>query len=111
MLFVNDRRMETLNRIYRATDRTTDVLSFPLYHCRREMPAGEEFLLGDIVINAHAARRQASAYGAGPHEEIRRLLIHGFLHLLGYDHEQSRQEAGKMKRRERTLRVALETVD
>lgn len=92
-------------------DRTTDVLSFPLYRSMKEMPDGTEFLLGDIVINPHAAERQAVIWGVSLREEMRRLLIHGFLHLLGYDHEKTRQEAEKMRRRERTLRNALETMD
>jgi len=110
ILFVGDRRMKYLNRVYRNVDRTTDVLSFPLYNSREEMPCGVEFLLGDVVINPHQARKQADACGAGFNEEMRRLLIHGFLHLLGYDHERTPYEARKMKKAEKALRRTLETL-
>lgn len=111
IFFVNDRRMRNLNRIHRKTDRTTDVLSFPLYQSMKEIPGDTEFLIGDIVINPHAAKRQAAMYGAGFHEELRRLLIHGFLHLLGCDHEKTRYRATRMRELEKTLRDALETLD
>ncbi len=111
ILVVNDRRMKDLNRIHRNADRTTDVLSFPLYHSKKEMPADSEFLLGDLVINPHAAQRQAVGYGVSLSEEMRRLLIHGFLHLLGYDHERTRYQAKRMRQMEKTLRDTLETMD
>lgn len=103
--------MKDLNRIHRNMDRTTDVLSFPLYRSMREMPADSEFLLGDVAINPHAAQRQAVTYGVSLKEEMRRLLIHGFLHLLGYDHERTRYQAKRMRQREKTLRDTLETLD
>ena len=103
--------MKALNRIHRNMDRSTDVLSFPLYHTMREMPTDSEFLLGDVAINPHAAQRQAITCGVSLNEELRRLLIHGFLHLLGYDHERTRYQAKKMRQMERTLRDTLETLD
>lgn len=111
ILFVGDRRMKCLYRIHRNMNRTTDVLSFPLYHSIKEMPSDFEFLLGDVVINPHAAQRQAVTYGVSFNEEMRRLLIHGFLHLLGYDHEGTRYQAKRMRKMERDLRDTLETLD
>ncbi len=111
ILLVNDRRMKDLNRIHRNKDTTTDVLSFPLYHGMREMPADTLFLLGDVVINPRAAQRQAVLYDVSLNHEVRRLLIHGFLHLLGYDHERSRYRARKMREMEKKLRDTLETLD
>lgn len=99
--------MKKLNRLYRGVEGTTDVLSFPIYESLSEMPHGGEFLLGDIVINLHAAARHSAEHGVTLAEEVRRLLIHGFLHLLGYDHEKSSYHAKKMRRRERELRDAL----
>lgn len=59
-----------------------------------------DYILGDIVINLHQAKRQAEEYGLTFYEEVTRLLIHGLLHLLGYDHEKNKHEAAKMKRKE-----------
>ncbi len=93
--------MRTLNRHYRGKDRTTDVLSFSLRegsfgHIRPEM-------LGDIVISVPTAFRQAKMVGHGINAEIQRLLVHGLVHLLGYDHERSLREARRMKRMEQRL--------
>lgn len=105
VLLVGDKAMRTLNRQYRGKDRTTDVLSFPLRDGRfnRIQP----HVLGDLVLSLPAAARQAKAAGETCHVEIERLLVHGYLHLLGYDHERSRAEASRMEGRERRLRKAL----
>lgn len=105
VLVVGDRAMRTLNRRYRGKDRTTDVLSFPLREGR--FPGIQTHLLGDVVICMPAAARQAKTAGAPLLEEIDRLLVHGFLHLLGYDHERGRREARRMEMRESRLREAL----
>jgi probable rRNA maturation factor len=106
VLLIGDRAMRTLNRRYRGKDRTTDVLSFPL----REgpFPRVQHHLLGDIVISVPAAARQAREAGEALPDEIDRLLVHGFLHLLGYDHERGRVEARRMEARERRLRRTLQ---
>ena len=105
VLLVGDKAMRSLNRQYRGRDRTTDVLSFSLREGRfnRLQP----HVLGDIVVCLPAAARQAKAAGEPRHAEIGRLLVHGYLHLLGYDHERSRAEASRMHVRERCLREAL----
>lgn len=90
---VSDRRIRTLNRRYRRKDRATDVLSFP---------STEPGYLGDIVIAAGVARRQAREAGHSLQTELRVLALHGLLHLLGYDHE---RDAGRMARVEARLRV------
>jgi probable rRNA maturation factor len=92
-------------------DMTTDVLSFPLYAKMKEIPDQGEILLGDIVINLTAAKRQAFRYGNTFREEVRRLLVHGFLHLMGYDHERNTYQRQKMKKREKELRDACQAVD
>ena len=89
---VPDARVRALNRRYRREDRATDVLSFP---------AGEPGQLGDVVIAAGVARRQARDAGHSLQTELRVLALHGLLHLLGYDHE---QDEGRMARVERRLR-------
>lgn len=108
---MNDARMKRLNSTYRGVDKTTDVLSFPIFGAMQEFPSDRRFLLGDIMINPLAAQRQSAQYDATFDDEIRRLLIHGFLHLLGYDHERSRYQQGKMRKEERRLRHILETLD
>lgn len=106
VLLVGDKAMRSLNRRYRGKDRTTDVLSFPLREGR--FSRIQPHILGDIVLSLPAAARQAKAAGEPYRVEIGRLLVHGYLHLLGYDHERSRAEAGRMDCRERRLREALQ---
>jgi len=89
---VSDRTVRTLNRDYRRKDTATDVLSFP---------AEEPRELGDVVIAAGVARRQARRAGHPLQTEIRVLALHGLLHLLGYDHE---TDDGRMARIEARLR-------
>jgi probable rRNA maturation factor len=88
----SDRKVRTLNRDYRRKDAPTDVLSFP---------AEEPRELGDVVIAAGVARRQARQAGHPFQTEIRVLALHGLLHLLGYDHE---TDDGRMARLEARLR-------
>lgn len=100
VLLVSDAEMRALNRRYRDADRATDVLAF----AQREGPGGAPAgVLGDVVISVDTARRQAATYGASVGQEGDRLLVHGLLHLLGYDHERSAAEARRMQRRERVL--------
>jgi rRNA maturation RNase YbeY len=100
VVLVDDRRMRRLNREYRGRDRPTDVLSFAQQEGPAGAPAG---LLGDVVISVPATRRQARERGVRLADEGDRLLVHGLLHLLGYDHEGSVAEARRMQRRERAL--------
>jgi len=90
---VPDARIRALNHRYRRKDSPTDVLSFP---------ADEPGTLGDIVIAAGVARRQAREAGHSLQTELRVLALHGLLHLLGYDHE---HDDGRMARLERRLRA------
>jgi probable rRNA maturation factor len=100
--------MRSLNRRYRGIDGTTDVLSFSLRE--GEFSAIQPALLGDIVISVPVAARQARELGHSLRREIERLLVHGLLHLLGYDHERGEQEAKRMRRKERQLLRALDAV-
>jgi len=78
ILLCGDVRMRTLNRTYRGKDRPTDVLSFP---------SGAPGFLGDLAIDVPCAARQARRLGHGLAREVQILLVHGLLHLRGYDHE------------------------
>jgi probable rRNA maturation factor len=120
--FVDDLRIAELNARYRRKQRPTDVLSFPwvsvgegsaLPRAARGRPyqgvpplQHEEFagFLGDVVISAETARRNARAAGHSLAREIRWLILHGALHLLGYDHETDR---GEMTALELSLRERL----
>jgi probable rRNA maturation factor len=87
--FVSDDEIHELNRTYRGVDRPTDVLSFALREGEEDFPVPDEGaeLLGDIVISIPTAVRQAEEYGHSVEREVGFLLVHGFLHLLGYDHQ------------------------
>ena len=120
---VSDRRIRALNARYRKKNRATDVLAFPLAVpyapplCKGRLGGVESWdfqkapvLLGDVVISLSTAQRQAHSLGHGLYEEVAQLLVHGVLHLLGYDHEQGPQEAARMIRQEhRLLRIVAAT--
>jgi probable rRNA maturation factor len=103
---VGDGRMRRLNREYRKKDRTTDVLAFAM----RESAGPVSMLLGDVVISIPTAQRQAKEGGRSLSEEIAWLLVHGVLHLCGYDHERSDAEARRMKRREQAILKVLRPI-
>ena len=100
--FVSDRSMRELNRMWRGKRLTTDVLSFPAEQA--EFEKSEGLSLGDIVISVEQAARQAKAHGLKLENEIAQLILHGLLHLSGYDHETDR---GEMNRLELKLRTRL----
>lgn len=101
VLVVDDARMQRLNARYRGIDRPTDVLAFAM----REgaFPQLNPQLMGDVVISAETALRQARARRRSFTEELTHLLIHGTLHLLGYDHEASPAAARVMGTKARAL--------
>ena len=99
--FVSDRRMKELNSFFRGKDSTTDVLSFP--HESDEFDP-DDSNLGDIVISVEQAERQAGENGLTLENEIKQLILHGVLHLSGYDHE---TDNGEMNKKELQLRRKL----
>lgn len=108
ILFTGPQGMRALNRKYRGVDSTTDVISFPLYSSPAEFPADGEFLLGDIAIDPSRARLQAVEHGLRLGQELRWLMVHGLLHLLGYEHEKGSYKKRKMREKEIELLDALE---
>ena len=100
VLFTGDEEIHTLNRTFRHKDKPTDVLSFP---AGGDGPPGEEEL-GDLVISVETAARQARRRRRDVGHEVRVLLIHGTLHLLGFDHE---VDAGEMEALEKVIRKRL----
>lgn len=100
--FINDERMRQLSEMFRGKDSTTDVLSFP--HSSDHFDP-DNITLGDIVISVEQAKKQSAENGLTLDAEIKQLILHGLLHLCGYDHE---TDAGDMNERELTLRNILE---
>jgi probable rRNA maturation factor len=103
--FVRDEAIRSLNHKFREHDRATDVLSFPASPKRaRNSRAENDESLGDVVISTDTALRQAGEAGHSFEREVSELLIHGVLHLCGYDHE---TDSGEMNRLELKLRRKL----
>jgi probable rRNA maturation factor len=102
VVFVSDRVMRGLNRRWRGKAATTDVLSFPAG--QDEFEKASERTLGDVVISLEQAARQAAEHGMEFEEEVAQLILHGMLHLCGYDHE---TDEGEMNRLELRLRRRL----
>ena len=99
LAIVGNTEIRKLNAEYRKRDYPTDVLSFP---SDTVLPTGRR-VLGDVIISVDRAQEQAEERGRTLHEEIVTLLIHGILHLLGYDHERSAKEARSMARLEKKI--------
>ncbi|OUM95970.1 MAG: rRNA maturation RNase YbeY [Thermobacillus sp. ZCTH02-B1] len=117
LTFVDDERIRELNREYRGIDRPTDVLSFALNEDGGEpdivfgdLSDDEDDpisgMLGDIVISLERAKAQSEAYGHSLEREIGFLFVHGFLHLLGYDHQTEEEERIMFAKQEEILRRA-----
>ncbi|WP_274651905.1 rRNA maturation RNase YbeY [Paenibacillus humicola] len=115
LTFVDDNEIHQVNRDYRGIDRPTDVLSFAMQEETDEEPeiiyeveSEEEAvpfdgMLGDIIISAETAKRQSEEYGHSLEREIGFLFVHGFLHLLGYDHQDEAGEAEMIRKQEAVL--------
>jgi probable rRNA maturation factor len=112
--FVDDEAIRELNKNYRGLDKVTDVLSFALTENEADEPiivfndedweqAPEEQLLGDIIISIPRALEQSKEYGHSLEREIGFLFVHGFLHLIGYDHQDEAAEQTMIAKQERIL--------
>lgn len=99
VLLAGDEEMRRLNREFRGKDKATDVLSFPAIEGPRRAR-----IAGDLAISVETAAREAENRGHSLDVELRVLLLHGVLHLAGYDHE---TDGGEMERKENTLRKKL----
>ena len=111
VVVTGDAAVRDLNRRYRGEDAATDVLSFALAEHAEEfvLPPGASTRLGDIVISLPAARRQAKRAGHSLERELALLLVHGLLHLLGYDHADD-DEARLMQSRQDALLASLRVI-
>jgi len=106
ILLVDNPQIQKLNRLWRKKDRPTDVLAFAQREGEGADPADP--VLGDIVISVEQAKKQAEAQGHSLEKELDILLIHGILHLLGYEHEHGGRQAKKMREKEKELLEKLE---
>jgi probable rRNA maturation factor len=102
IVFVSDVKIKELNRKFRNKNHPTDVLSFPYEPDSYDLE--NQNLLGDIVISAETAKRQAQQHNLTLEKEIKQLILHGILHLCGYDHE---TDQGQMNQLELELREKL----
>jgi len=105
ILLLDDQEIAGLNKQYLDRTGPTDVISFPMTD--DEFPGVQPQLLGDVVISVETAARQALRRRCPLYEEIIFLLIHGILHLIGYDHEVSKDEEKRMRAQERAVFKAL----
>ena len=111
LLLCDDRTMRGLNARYRHQDRATNVLSFPTLELDPDRapppaPGPEPLLLGDLALAAETVRAEAAAEGKLPADHLRHLVVHGCLHLLGYDHEDA-AGAARMEDLERAILAGL----
>jgi probable rRNA maturation factor len=112
VVMTGDARIRALNRDWRQKDRATDVLSFSQVEGDHMIGAGgtlpeHQPVWGDIVISYDTAARQASAHGHSLAAEVKVLLVHGILHLLGHDHERGGAQAARMQAAEGQLLRAV----
>lgn len=115
LTFVDDEQIHQLNREYRGIDRPTDVLSFAMNEITNDeleiiyeleeddATEGIPNVLGDIIISVPRAKLQSEEYGHSLERELGFLFVHGFLHLLGYDHQDEASEAEMMGKQEAVL--------
>ncbi|MBN2051109.1 MAG: rRNA maturation RNase YbeY [Spirochaetales bacterium] len=107
LVFCDDASMKSLNSTYRHKEETTDVLSFP----QENGPApGEWYYAGDIVISLPQLEKQAREWGVTVNEELKRLIIHGILHLKGMDHETNSADEEMLLLQERLLSQVEENI-
>lgn len=105
LAFVDDGEMRLLNATYRRVNAPTDVLAFAMGEGR--FAGINPHVLGDVVISTETAVSRAKQDGRSVSEELDALLVHGILHLIGYDHERSPTDARVMRAKERSLRDLL----
>ena len=101
LLFVNDFQIQELNRQHLRRDKPTNVLAFPMRE--GEFSTLHPNLLGDLVISVETARRQSDRFGLNEMEMVILLMVHGILHLIGYEHEGTKKGAREMSLKQKEL--------
>jgi len=103
IVFVSAKRMQDLNKRYRGEDKVTDVLCFsenPIASEFFSLPQGY-FELGEIIVCLTKVKKNAKEFKSSFEKELKWVIIHGILHILGYDHEKSEKQAGRMREKEK----------
>lgn len=108
LVFADNARVRELNRTYRGQDKPTNVLSFPAWDC--PLAPGETVALGDVVLALETLQREASEQGKPLGDHLCHLVVHGVLHLLGFDHERD-DEAEAMEALETRVLARLTVPD
>jgi probable rRNA maturation factor len=101
ILFVNDLQIQELNRRYLHRDKPTNVLAFSMR--QGEFSTLHPHLLGDLVISVETAKRQSNRFGLNEMEMVILLMVHGVLHLMGYDHEGTKKDSKEMAYKQKQL--------
>ena len=101
ILFVDDQKIQELNQKYLKRNKPTNILAFPMR--KGEFPCLHPNLLGDLVISVETAKRESNRFGLNEFDMIILLIVHGILHLLGYDHEGGKKEAREMALKQKEL--------
>jgi len=101
LLLVDDARIQDLNRRYLNRDKPTNVLAFPMRE--GEFSTLHPHLLGDLVISVETAKRQSNRFGLDEMEMVILLMVHGVLHLIGYEHEGTKKGAREMTLKQKEL--------
>ena len=101
LLFVNDLQIQVLNQRYLRRDKPTNVLAFPMR--KGEFSTLHPHLLGDLVISVETAKRQSNRFGLDEMEMVILLMVHGVLHLIGYEHEGTKKGAREMTLKQKEL--------
>lgn len=103
LTMVSPEEIRELNRDYRDVDSVTDVLSFPQFEGKEDLPEEGEICLGDVVICEDKVREQAAEYGHSYEREFTYLFVHSLLHLLGYDHMNDEEKAVMRNKEEEVM--------
>jgi probable rRNA maturation factor len=107
---VDDAAQQRLNRVWRGADQPTNVLAFPAWNTNAPIPTGAPLLLGDVVLAFETTVREADEQGKPLGDHLSHLIVHGVLHLLGYDHA-TEAEAGTMESLETSILASLGVPD
>ncbi|MBN2860636.1 MAG: rRNA maturation RNase YbeY [Sphaerochaetaceae bacterium] len=110
--FIPKETMRELNRTYRGKDDSTDILSFATYDTEDDFPAIEtDSYLGELIISPSDVLDNCSYFSVDPDNEFIRILVHGMLHLTGYDHETNDDDEPMLQQQERLVELIAKELD
>lgn len=110
--FIAKETMRELNRTYRGKDDSTDILSFATYDTEDDFPSiGTDSYLGELIISSGDVLDNCSYFSVDPDTELIRILVHGMLHLTGYDHETNDEDEPMLQQQERLVEMIAKELD